>query len=154
MAGHRVGVLDPIFEALTYLGSFGAVWLAIGLALAVASRRWQVLLWVAVADGVAQLSTELIKLGVHRHRPRVHTLVSEPHSHSFPSGHAASSLACAVVLGAFAPRLRAPLYALAALIALSRVYVGVHYPLDIVAGSLLGALVALAIHLVRSARTG
>jgi undecaprenyl-diphosphatase len=140
IAGHRVSALDPVFRWLTYAGTWGAIWLVIALVLAVMRRRWQILLWVAVADLAAQLSTELLKELIHRHRPHVHTLVALPHSHSFPSGHAASSFACAVVLAAFAPRLRWPLYILAGLIAVSRAYVGVHFPLDVVAGALWGDL--------------
>src|ERR1700758_5268188 len=129
IAGHRVSALDPVFRWLTYIGTWGAGWLVIALVLAVLRRRWQILLWVAVADLAAQLSTVAIKAVVPRDRPHVHTLVSEPHSHSFPSGPAASSFACAFVLASFAPRLRGPLYVLAASIAFSRVYVGVHFPL-------------------------
>lgn len=107
-------------------------------AIAVWSRRASVFVWVAAADAAAQLATTLLQLAIPRHRPRVHTLVAEPHTHSFPSGHAASSFACACVLAAAAPRFRVPLYVLAAAIAFSRAYVGVHYPLDVLAGSLLG----------------
>ena len=63
---------------------------------------------------------------------------------SFPSGHAATSFAGATLLALLVPRLALPLLGLAAAIAWSRVYVGVHYPLDIAAGALLGAGVALA----------
>src|SRR5215469_4983309 len=132
IAGHRVSVLDPVFRWLTYIGTWGAVWLVLAAVIAALSRRWQVLLWVAVADLAAQLSATLLQALIHRDRPHVHTLVAAPHSHSFPSGHAVSSFACAVVLAAFAPRLRWPLYVLAALIAFSRAYVGVHFPLDVI----------------------
>lgn len=57
---------------------------------------------------------------------------------SFPSGHTAASFAFAYALGARYPRLKAPLYAVASLIALSRVYLGSHYPTDVVAGAILG----------------
>ena len=144
IAGHRVSALDPFFRGLTYIGTWGAVWLVIAAVLAVAWRRWQLLLWVAVADLAAQLSTTLIKDTVHRSRPDVHTLVAKPHSGSFPSGHAASSFACAVVLASYAPRWRVPLYLLAALIAFSRSYVGVHYPLDVLAGAFWGVLLGKA----------
>jgi undecaprenyl-diphosphatase len=75
--------------------------------------------------------------------PEPEPLVSVPHTHAFPSGHATTGFACAVVLGSLAPRLRAPLLVLAALVAWSRVYVGVHYPLDVVAGAFLGVAIGL-----------
>jgi undecaprenyl-diphosphatase len=157
IAGHRVSALDPVFRWLTYLGTWGAAWLAIAVVVAAVSRRWQVVLWVAVADAAAQLSTSLIKAAVPRARPGVHTLVSSPHSHSFPSGHAAASFACAVVLASYAPRLRVPVYLLAALIAFSRNYVGVHFPLDAIAGAFLGLLLGratLALKRLADERTG
>jgi membrane-associated phospholipid phosphatase len=61
-----------------------------------------------------------------------------------PSGHAATSFAGAVVLTYLLPRAAPFLFLLAAAIAFSRVYVGVHYPSDVVAGAALGAAVALA----------
>jgi undecaprenyl-diphosphatase len=145
IAGHRVSALDPVFRWLTYIGTDGAVWLVIAAVLALTSRRWSVLLWVAVADAAAQVSTLLLKEAVPRARPYVDVIVHEPHSHSFPSGHAASSFACAFVLATHAPRLRWPFYVLAALIAFSRTYVGVHYPLDVLAGSLWGLLIGKAV---------
>ena len=88
---------------------------------------------------VALFTTDAIKALSSRDRPDVDTLVGRPHSSSFPSAHAATSFACATVLAAFEPRLRVPLYVLATLIALSRTYVGVHFPLDVIAGAALGA---------------
>jgi undecaprenyl-diphosphatase len=72
---------------------------------------------------------------------------------SLPSGHASTSFAGALVLAYLVRRAIPALFVLAALIALSRVYIGVHYPLDIVAGAALGLVVALAaIALVRARR--
>jgi len=110
IAGHRVSLLDPVFRWLTYLGTDGAIWLVLAAAVALSSRRWSILAWVALADVAAQVATGLIKLAVPRHRPGVETLVKEPHGHSFPSGHAASSFACAVVISAYAPRRRGSSY--------------------------------------------
>jgi undecaprenyl-diphosphatase len=141
IVAHRVGALDPVAQGLSFVGRWAAIWLAIALAVAVVRRRADVLLWTALAALIASLTTEGLKAAIDRERPHVDTLVSRPDTGSFPSGHAATSFACATVLGAFEPRLRVPLYVLAALIAASRTYVGVHYPLDAVAGAGWGLLV-------------
>jgi undecaprenyl-diphosphatase len=140
---HRAGVLDPIFEGLTYAGTYGAIWLAIAAAAALVLRRPQILVWTLVADGLAQLVSSILKDAIPRARPHVHTLVTAPHTHSFPSGHATTSFACATVLALMLPRLRVPLFLLAAAIAWSRVYVGVHYPLDVFAGAALGIAIGV-----------
>lgn len=79
--------------------------------------------------------------------PAVHPLVDVPHSYAMPSGHATSAFAAAVAAGLVYPRLRWPLVALAALIALSRVWLGVHYPTDVLAGAALGTAVAVLVWL-------
>jgi undecaprenyl-diphosphatase len=72
-------------------------------------------------------------------------------THSFPSGHATVAFACATVLALAVPRLRVPLFVLAALIAFSRVYVGVHYPFDVLAGAVLGVGLATALRMLAGA---
>jgi undecaprenyl-diphosphatase len=67
---------------------------------------------------------------------------------SFPSGHATSVFAVATVFAAYYPRLRWPLYSLAAAIAIGRVYLERHYLSDIVAGAALG--IAFAVYLYRN----
>jgi membrane-associated phospholipid phosphatase len=74
--------------------------------------------------------------------PAVHPLVAVPDNGSMPSTHAASAFAAAVAVGFVHPRLRWPLVVLAALIAFSRVWLGVHYPTDVIAGAALGTAIA------------
>ena len=71
---------------------------------------------------------------------------------SFPSGHAATSAAGAVVLALLTGRALPGLFALASLVAFSRVYVGVHYPLDVVVGAALGAVVGVVVALAVTRR--
>jgi membrane-associated phospholipid phosphatase len=68
--------------------------------------------------------------------------VDMPSSASFPSGHTAAAVAFASGVGRVAPMMSAPLHSLAALVGYSRVHTGVHYPGDVVAGALIGSVVA------------
>ena len=116
-------------------------------------RRWGILLLTVVAVAVADWSATGIKTLVNRDRPPVRyaepkALVGVPHDHSFPSGHAATSFAGATMLAFAFPRLASILLVLAAAVAFSRVYVGVHYPVDVIAGAALGVLVATALRLL------
>jgi undecaprenyl-diphosphatase len=103
------------------------------------------LLLITVSD---QLSSNLIKHLVERVRPcnvlpGVHTLVNCTGSFSFPSSHAVNNFAGAVFLSRFYPKLRISFYIGATLMALSRVFVGVHYPSDVLGGMLIGIFVGL-----------
>ena len=141
----RVGWLDSVFIALSWIGRLGAVWIAIAFVLALMWRRPQILVMTVAADLTADLLADLGKLLVPRHRPFEHQLGPPSNTHSFPSGHAATSFACATVLSHYAPRLRVPFYVLASLIAFSRIYNGMHYPTDVLAGAVLGVLVGFGV---------
>jgi membrane-associated phospholipid phosphatase len=103
----------------------------------------------SLAAGVAALAVALIKEITDRARPPVaesslQPLIGIPESTSFPSGHAATAFATATAVALIYPRLRAPLLGLAALVALSRVYLGVHYWSDVLVGSLFGIAIGWA----------
>ncbi len=124
------------------LGEWGAVWAAIGLAGAIAdpARRSRWLRGAAVAPG-AVIANYAVKLVVRRPRPKLRGLPplgTAPSALSFPSAHATSSVAAATAFGRVAPRTRLPLHALAAAICLTRPYLGMHYPSDVLAGATLG----------------
>jgi len=147
---HRAGLLDPVFVGLSAVGYFGAVWTALAVAISVATLRnvaFPVLL-TASSVWTADLLARAIKAGVERPRPSLTVPQADPligaSGWSFPSGHAATAFAGAVSL-AYLWRRGMPLFfLLAAAIAFSRVYVGVHYPGDVVAGAALGTAVGLA----------
>jgi undecaprenyl-diphosphatase len=122
---------------------------------ALVRRRPLIFLVVLGADVVADLLADGLKDATPRARPHVSHLIALPRSGSFPSGHAATSFACATVLAAAVPRWRFAFLVLAAAVAYSRLYNGVHYPLDVVAGAVLGALVGFtALRLLATRRRG
>jgi decaprenylphosphoryl-5-phosphoribose phosphatase len=127
------------------LGDHAAVWLAIGLAGERIDRargaQWRRA--TTTVAGAYALNTA-VKLVLRRHRPELAglpPLTDTPTRLSFPSAHACASFAgarCYSHLGLPA----VPLYALAATLSLSRVYLGVHFPSDVLGGALLGTSVA------------
>jgi decaprenylphosphoryl-5-phosphoribose phosphatase len=128
------------------LGQHAALWLALGAAGGVVDRerRWR---WWrgATAVGSAYLLNSAIKGVVRRQRPafeELPALVPTPTALSFPSAHASSSFAAARAYSSLMPA--GPLYAVAGAMAVSRVYLGVHYPSDIAAGAALGMVLGAA----------
>jgi diacylglycerol kinase family enzyme len=146
VAGWESPVMDRIMPALSQAASHSKIWMAVAVALSFAGgekgRRTAVEGLTAV--GITSLLANLVAKGLFRRRRPANRVPEErrlptPGSSSMPSGHAASGAAFARVVGAAYPGLRIPLNALAAAIGFSRVYTGVHYPTDVVAGWLLGS---------------
>jgi len=149
IATHRFKPLDDVFVRLGTIEKLGLVWIVLAFVVALVTRRGLVAAvgW-AVCVAVVTFAADAVSFGikdlVHRTRPfdahpQIHPLYVV-HSSSFPAGHAATAFAGAVLLSYLTPR-AAPLFAvLAAAIGYSRVYVGVHYPGDVLAGALLGVI--------------
>jgi undecaprenyl-diphosphatase len=141
--GHQPAI-ERAVAAFSKLGEHSAVWLAIAGAGALADpgRRDE---WrrAALVVGAAYVANQAVKFTVRRPRPRLPDLpqvVKTPSQRSYPSAHAATSFAAARTMSGLLP---APaLYALAVPLALSRPYLGVHYPSDTLAGAVLGTAVA------------
>jgi membrane-associated phospholipid phosphatase len=127
----------------TTAGEHAALWYAVGAGGLLADRRRRSF-WRRAMAGIfaTQLVNTAIKGVFRRRRPALEelpALVKVPTSLSFPSAHSSTSFAAARAYSALLPG--RPLYAAAGAMALSRVYVGVHYPSDIAVGAALGLTV-------------
>jgi undecaprenyl-diphosphatase len=122
----------------------------IAAVLAIVWKRYDVFLLTLLAVAIADLAAAELKGVFDVERPssryaEPRPLVHAPLDGSFPSGHAATSFAAATVLTFARPRWAPAFFLLALAIGFSRIYVGVHYPLDVVGGAVLGILVATAL---------
>lgn len=141
----RNPVLTPVFMVITVLGNGAAVWILMSLGMAASGKTRKTALMCAVALLVSLLINNIVlKNMVGRIRPYdtiegLVPLIGKPRDYSFPSGHTGSSFAAAWVLYRRLPkRLGIPALALAGLIGISRLYLGVHYPTDVLFGVLSG----------------
>jgi membrane-associated phospholipid phosphatase len=131
------------------------VWLVLAAVIAVLLRSVWVFVVIAAAVLAADGVAGVVKLAVGESRPNEpDPLIVIPHSHSFPSGHTATSFAGATALSLVYPRGTPAFFLLAAAIAYSRLYVGVHFPLDVVGGAVIGVATALLLLAVVRRRSG
>jgi len=147
--GHSPG-LESAAKALGKAGNNGAVWVVLGLALALIDpdRRESWLICAALGP-IAIALNYCIKLAVRRPRPVLEGLPplgGAPSSLSFPSAHALSSFAVATAMVRVDPATAGALLVATAL-ALGRPYLGMHYPSDVLAGALLGVALGLIVPL-------
>ncbi len=145
--------LNGLAMIVSGVGTAGIIWFLLGLWLFFREERKD--LRFAFRLGVLALAIwglveELIKPMIARSRPSLWMeaiiVGGRPASFSFPSGHAAIAWAMVVPLSQKEPKLRWFFYALATLISFSRVYLGVHFPLDVIAGGFLGWALGLIIN--------
>lgn len=143
----RNPILTPIMKVVTTLGNAGLVWIALAiLCLCIRkTRRIGATMVLALLFSLI-VNNGILKNAVARIRPYemidgLECLVRRAVDYSFPSGHTGSSFAAATVMACLLPkRYGVPAVILAALIAFSRLYVGIHYPTDVLFGFVDGVI--------------
>lgn len=143
--------LDPIVSIYTKLGDAGILWIALSLAMLLykPTRKAGAVALCAMVLGLL-VTNVTIKPLLERPRPwldwAITPLVTEKDPNSFPSGHTCAAFATGMAWMRALPwrwgRIAAPV--LAVCMGLSRLYVGVHYPTDVLVGGIIGALCAWA----------
>ncbi len=142
---------DVVFVHLSDWWVKSLLIIAIGLAADLWSRRLPVAAALStVAYFAAGGIADVLKDVFDRPRPSlvdpaVHPLVAVPHSYAMPSGHAATAFGAAAAVALLHRRLGAAVLALAVLVAVSRVWLGVHYLSDVLVGAALGSAVSLTL---------
>ena len=146
----RTDFLDALMQAMSQIGDRGVVWILLGVFLIARDKTRPAGVALLLALLCAHLlGNEVLKPLFDRPRPcdiypgELH-LISRPGGSSFPSGHTITAFASAVALAVFRHRQGALALILAALIALSRIYLFVHWPSDVLAGAVLGGAIGLA----------
>ena len=144
----RVGFLTPVMQGITTLGDGGVFWIILSILLLLFKKTRKVGICCALGLIFDLLVVNIaIKPLVARVRPyevlkEITILTHQPGDHSFPSGHSAGSFACAwAFFRAYKKKWGIPALVLASLIAISRLYVGVHYPTDVIGGIVIGIIV-------------
>ncbi len=155
IADHRRQPFTAIAVAISWLGTWWVFGIAIVVLVVLFWRTGRMVqaVYLAATVGVAIVLNPLLKLVFERDRPDVDPVVEISH-YAFPSGHTttATAIATALAIIAWPTRWRWPVIAAAALFSLtmawSRVYLGVHWPSDVVAGLALGLSIALFVRLL------
>ncbi|MGN1133585.1 MAG: phosphatase PAP2 family protein, partial [Oscillospiraceae bacterium] len=146
-------VLNSIMHFFTFLGDKGFIWIVMALFLLFIPQTRRMGAYLAVTLVVLTLVNEVgIKSIFQRSRPFIQqpllidTVIPHPGGYSFPSSHSASSFASATTIYKFNKPIGIAAYIVAGFIALSRIYFGVHFPTDILAGAAVGIITALIIN--------
>ena len=137
----RSTIGNAVMVFITHLGDGGWLWIAIGVLLLLFKKTRVAGFSVLISLAINALFTNItLKDLIARPRPfhvsdAIMPLIAHPSSFSFPSGHTSGSLTAAFALYKTMPKkIGVPAMILASLIGLSRIYVGVHYPTDVIGG--------------------
>lgn len=150
----RCGFLTVIMKAFTYMGNYGILWYVLCLTLTInkKTRKLGIMCWITLVLNFL-ICNVLIKGNVGRTRPfevidGLTYLIAKPVDTSFPSGHTSSAFSLASLITCYLPRNKKWIgvisLTIAAMIGFSRMYLGVHYPSDVIVGFLLGIIFGLS----------
>jgi undecaprenyl-diphosphatase len=142
-----MSLLDQLMVTATTISNNGYVWIALTILLLVFKSTRKIGFACVLSLIVAVIAQDVLKELFQRPRPPVvpGMLIERPDSYAFPSGHSLISFSVAATLYLFRSRLAIPAVILAFLVAISRVYLGVHYVSDIVFGALFGVAISVLI---------
>lgn len=146
--------MDIIMPVITFMGNLGIVWIVIAVPLIVINRYRVIGKLIILSLIISTIIGEgIVKHIVKRARPcnnidNTNLLISKPKSYSFPSGHTLSSFTVAEILSMYFVQFKFIFIAIALLIALSRLYLYVHYPTDVIAGIVIGLLCGRLIFMI------
>ena len=142
-------LLDMLLAGVSDIARGGAVWIGLAFLVALLSpARWSGVVQLLLALAISVVVTDHVaKPYFDRQRPFEHDTATRvygyrPTTRSLPSGHAANAVIGAYALARIMPEARICFWLLAALICLSRVYLGVHYPADVIVGCVMGWAIA------------
>lgn len=145
-------VLDFIMQVFTSLGDNGYIWIGLCIVLLCIPKTRKMGIYLAVTLALEFILNDLIIKGIiRRQRPflqrtGIDTVIKQPSGYSFPSGHSASSFACATAIFMHNKKMGIAAYIVAAVIAFSRLYFYVHFPTDVLTGTALGILLGIGIN--------
>lgn len=141
-------VLDRIEPVITLFGDGGIFWILLTVAILIFVKDKRVGITCVLALASEAVIVLVLKNTVQRSRPcwidpTIQMLVRVPKDYSFPSGHSAASFSAAVSIFLYKKKWGTAAIVLAALIAISRMYLFVHFPTDVLVGTLIGIAMAL-----------
>lgn len=151
-------VLNPVMKVITMLGDAGIFWIALSVIFLFFNKTRKAGIAMAISLVLSVIFTNLIIKNIaDRIRPFVidptllkDMLVKLPKDSSFPSGHTSASFAAATAFFVTNKKWGIPCLVLASLIAISRLYLTVHFPTDVIAGVILGVIYGIAAYFIMS----